>query len=135
MPDWLADWLGVPATTDADGATWQLDSAWNWPPWATVLLVLAAIAFTVLLYARESSGAGRAYRALLVALRLAAIGLVVGDAGPMGSRAPADGPAGDRAGDRPFGQHGDRRSLHDVELAARSFVNGWLPTVSVSRPG
>ncbi len=77
LPTWLARWLGVPPATGAEGATWQLDSAWSWPPWATVLLVLAAIAITIGLYARESSGAGRPYRALLVALRLAAVAIVL----------------------------------------------------------
>lgn len=77
LPHWLAEWLGVPAGTAADGASWQLDSAWSWAPWATLLLVLAAILFTSLLYARESTSAGRAYRALLTTLRLAAIGLVL----------------------------------------------------------
>ena len=43
----------------ATRATWQLDSAWSWAPWATLLLVLAAIVWTVMLYARESSSAGR----------------------------------------------------------------------------
>jgi hypothetical protein len=77
MPPWLADWLGIPSGAAADGASWQLDSAWHWPPWATVLLVLAAILFTALLYARESSGAGRAYRVLLTVLRLVAIAIVL----------------------------------------------------------
>ncbi|MCI0334761.1 MAG: VWA domain-containing protein [Planctomycetes bacterium] len=77
VPDWLAEWLGVPSGTAADGASWQLDSAWSLAPWATLLLVLAAILFTSLLYARESTSAGRAYRALLTTLRLAAIGLVL----------------------------------------------------------
>ena len=77
IPTWLADWLGVPLPTDADAATWQLDSAWRWAPWATVLLVLAAIAWTATLYARESTSAGRGYRALLASLRLCAIGLVL----------------------------------------------------------
>jgi len=77
IPAWLADWLGVALPADADAATWQLDSAWRWAPWATVLLVLAAIAWTVLLYARESTSARPAYRALLAALRLSAIALVL----------------------------------------------------------
>ena len=40
----LAEWLGVPSTSAADGATWRLESAWSWPPWATFLLVLTAVA-------------------------------------------------------------------------------------------
>jgi hypothetical protein len=77
MPTWLANWLGIPPSTAADGATWQLDSAWHWAPWATLLLVLGAILFTAVLYARESSAAGRFYRALLTVLRLTAIGIVL----------------------------------------------------------
>ncbi|MEX2309275.1 MAG: VWA domain-containing protein [Pirellulales bacterium] len=77
LPLWLADRLGLSSRAEADGATWQLDSAWSWPPGATVLLVVAAIAFTIVLYARESSGAGRPYRALLVALRLTAVTIVL----------------------------------------------------------
>ncbi len=77
LPAWLADWLGVRSSINADAATCQLDSAWNWPPWATVLLLLAAVSFTILLYAREASGAGRGYRAFLIALRLIAVALVL----------------------------------------------------------
>jgi von Willebrand factor type A domain-containing protein len=77
LPAWLAEWLGVPVPTNADSATWQLDSRWSWAPWATLLLVLVAIAWTVSLYSRESGSAGRVYRAVLVSLRLAAIGLVL----------------------------------------------------------
>ncbi len=77
LPAWLADWLGVPVPSNADTATWQLDSRWSWAPWATLLLVLAAIAWTVSLYARESGSAGRMYRTVLVTLRLAAIGIVL----------------------------------------------------------
>lgn len=74
---WLAEWLGAPLPTAADAVTWQLDSAWNWAPWATVLLLLAAILWTVWLYTHESSAAERWYRAILVALRLAALALVL----------------------------------------------------------
>lgn len=77
LPAWIADWLGVPVPSNADTATWQLDSRWSWSPWATLLLILVAIAWTVSLYARESGGASRMYRAALAALRLAAIGLVL----------------------------------------------------------
>jgi hypothetical protein len=77
LPAWLADWLGVPVPSNADTATWQLDTRWSWAPWATLLLVLVAIAWTVSLYARESGSASRLYRTALIALRLAAIGLVL----------------------------------------------------------
>ena len=77
LPTWLADWLDVSPESNADAATWQFDSAWDWAPWATLLLVLGAIAWTIALYARESATAGRGYRALLVGLRLAAIVLLL----------------------------------------------------------
>jgi hypothetical protein len=77
MPTWLADWLGITAFSEAEGATWQFDSAWYWAPWATLLLVLAAIAWTIALYVRESATASRGYRALLIGLRLVAIALVL----------------------------------------------------------
>ena len=77
LPAWLADWLGVPVPSNADSATWQLDSRWSWAPWATLLLVLVAIAWTAWLYSRESGNASRMYRTALAALRLAAIGLVL----------------------------------------------------------
>jgi hypothetical protein len=73
VPEWLADWLGLEPSTSGDAATWRLDSAWNWPPWATVLLVLLAIAWVVAIYAREGGSAGRLYRGVLAALRLAAL--------------------------------------------------------------
>jgi hypothetical protein len=72
LPGWLAEWLGLDAASDADGVVWQLDSAWTWAPWATLLIVLLFIAWTVVLYGREQSTAGRLYRGLLVFLRLAA---------------------------------------------------------------
>ena len=43
LPGWLAERLGVSVPSTADGATWQLDSAWNWAPWATDLLIIVAV--------------------------------------------------------------------------------------------
>src|SRR6266404_6123886 len=57
LPGWLAEWLGVPIPTNADTATWQLDSRWTLSPWATLLLVLAAIVWTASVYAHESGTA------------------------------------------------------------------------------
>ncbi len=77
VPNAVADWLGLNVPTGGDGATWQLDSAWHWAPWATLLLVIAAVAWTAVLYARESSSVDRPYRMLLAALRLAALGILL----------------------------------------------------------
>ncbi|MEX2316093.1 MAG: VWA domain-containing protein [Pirellulales bacterium] len=73
LPGWLADWLGLPVPQGGDGATWQLDSAWTWAPWVTLLVVMLATVWTVVLYRREQTAAGRFFRSLLVALRLTAI--------------------------------------------------------------
>jgi hypothetical protein len=75
--DWLADWLGVHTRSSADATTWQLESSWTWAPWATLLLVLVMIAWTISMYAREAGNAGRTFRALLAALRLGAYGLLL----------------------------------------------------------
>ncbi len=77
LPAWFADWLGMKMPSNADTAAWQLDSRWSWAPWATLLLVLAAIAWTISIYSRESGNAGRLYRTILATLRLAAFGLVL----------------------------------------------------------
>ncbi|HVT29595.1 MAG TPA: hypothetical protein VHE81_16380 [Lacipirellulaceae bacterium] len=77
LPAWLAEWLGVSAASYGDAAKWQLDSRWSWPPWATLLLVLVAILWTVAVYSREAGSAGRIYRASLVTLRLAAVGILL----------------------------------------------------------
>jgi hypothetical protein len=70
---WFAQWLGLDVSASGEGATWQLDSAWTWAPWVTLVAVALAVAWTVTLYSREQSAAGRAYRGLLVALRLFAL--------------------------------------------------------------
>ena len=111
LPSWLAERLGVSVPSSADGATWQLDSAWSWAPWATLLLVIAAVLWTVMLYARESSGAGRPYRALLTTLRIVAIGLLLIMLAQWAIALAHHRPARGRAGHRPLGQHGHRRSL------------------------
>jgi hypothetical protein len=77
LPAWLAEWLGVELPTSSDVATWQLDSSWRVPPWATLVVVVAAVLWTVMLYMREASAASRAYRALLVALRVTAIAILL----------------------------------------------------------
>lgn len=77
LPAWLSDWFSVSAPTNADGAVWQLDSKWSWAPWATLLLVLIAVGWTIALYSRESGNAGRAYRSILAALRLAVLAIVL----------------------------------------------------------
>lgn len=77
LPSTIAHWLGAQPPERAEGLVWRLESMWRWAPWATALLVVAAVAWTALLYARESCGASVIYRAILVVLRLTAIGLLL----------------------------------------------------------
>lgn len=77
LPNAVADWLGLNLPANGDGATWLLDSAWHWAPWATLLLVIAAVAWTAVLYARESTSVKRPYRILLASLRLVALGILL----------------------------------------------------------
>lgn len=77
VPTWLTEWLGVPAGAGDEGASWRIDLAWPWPPWATVLLLLAAITWVAFCYVHESSTAGTRVRALLATLRLAAVALLL----------------------------------------------------------
>ena len=59
LPSSLARFLGVDLPATGDAATWQLDATWRWPPWATLLLVLVAIVWTITLYTREGTEALR----------------------------------------------------------------------------
>jgi hypothetical protein len=77
LPAWLADWLGVASHSSAGTIEWQLTSRWAWMPWATLLLVVAAIVWTFAVYARESSSASRSYRVLMATLRIFAIALLL----------------------------------------------------------
>lgn len=77
MPAQLLEWLGLSLPSNADEVTWQLDSRWHWAPSATLLLLFSVIAWTLAIYAFESTAASRLYRALLAALRLVAVGLLL----------------------------------------------------------
>lgn len=74
---WLTNWIGVGSAAPSEGAAWQLESSWPLPPWATLLLLIAALWFTILLYSRESGAAARWYRVLLISLRLSAVAIVL----------------------------------------------------------
>lgn len=75
-PDWLATWLGVSVADDGEGTVWELNHAWPFPPWLTLLASLAAVGWVVYCYHREPGGARRWTRAALAAMRLAVVGLV-----------------------------------------------------------
>jgi hypothetical protein len=77
VPNWLEKWLGVEAASPGEGTLWTLENTWGWAPWASLLLALGAVAWVSWFYARETTAAGRAMRAALVVMRLAAMAIVV----------------------------------------------------------
>jgi len=77
LPKWLANWIGAGSAVPAEAAAWQLESSWPLPPWATVLLVIAAIWFIVFLYLREGTAAAWRDTVLLISLRISAVAIVL----------------------------------------------------------
>lgn len=69
--------LSAPAPVAAEGFVRRIDLTWPLPPWATLLVALAAVLFVVGLYLRERGPAPRSYRMILAALRLAVLGIAV----------------------------------------------------------
>lgn len=56
---------------------WRLRWNWNWPLWLTVLAIVAAAVWVMMIYFRENSTASRGLRVLLGSLRLTALGLAL----------------------------------------------------------
>ncbi len=64
------------AQVEAGGQeNWRLRWDWDWPLWATMLMIAAAVAWVIAIYLRESSSAGRGMRSVLAMLRLSTIAL------------------------------------------------------------
>ena len=76
LPTWMENWLGL-SQGPGMGVAWRLEYHWPWPPWATLLGVLALAVAIVGIYLRECRQASRRYRLALAAVRLLAIGLVL----------------------------------------------------------
>lgn len=62
-------------TGPGEGAVWSLESRWPLPPWATLLLAVAAAAFVVGIYLREAPTVSLRRRMALAAIRLALLAL------------------------------------------------------------
>jgi hypothetical protein len=77
LPSGFERWLGVEAGGPGQGTEWTLESSWPFPPWLTLLGVLAAVGLVMYAYSRESSTAGRGLRIVLMTLRLAVLALAV----------------------------------------------------------
>ena len=76
LPHWLEQWLGIPAGP-GEGIVWSLEHTWAWPPWLTLLALVAAIALVVYIYLHEGQQVSRGYRLMLAGVRLAVLTLVV----------------------------------------------------------
>lgn len=73
---WIARLLGI-ETGPGEGTVWSLEHQWNWPPWVTLLFVLAAAALVVATYLRENRDAPAALRMLLALLRLGLLAIAM----------------------------------------------------------
>src|SRR4051812_22004339 len=76
------DWFNRLLTTDAPPGTRLRSAEWSLrgplPGWAAALILVAIAAGVVWLYAREPARVGWGRRAVLAALRTAALGLLLG---------------------------------------------------------
>ncbi len=77
LPQWLERWLGVAPAKPGEGTMWTLESSWSWAPWITLLFCAAVAGLVVVVYLRETTGRRAGLRGLLIALRLAAVILVL----------------------------------------------------------
>lgn len=69
--------LGANPSAPGQGTSWQLSHDFPWPAWGLTLFVLFAVWFVVWVYRRDAGHLARWRRHLLVALRLATIGVVL----------------------------------------------------------
>jgi hypothetical protein len=77
IADWVASLAGRHDSPAGEGLSTSFEHTWPWPPWATLLVLLAAAVIIVLLYARESRGTKGRLRILLAGSRIALILLVI----------------------------------------------------------
>ena len=53
LPSWIERLLGI-ESGPGEGTVWSLDHTWPLPPWLTVLMVVFAVSFIVVIYALEN---------------------------------------------------------------------------------
>lgn len=76
LPSWIARLLGVEAGHE-EGTVWSLEHTWTWWPSVKLLFVVFAVLFVVTIYLREGRRAGKPYRMMLAAIRLALVAIVL----------------------------------------------------------
>jgi hypothetical protein len=76
LPAWLERLLGI-ETGAGEGTAWNLDYAWGWPSWVTLVFAVFAVVFVVGTYLRENPQASRAFRMLLAGIRLLLVAMVL----------------------------------------------------------
>ncbi len=77
VPNWLARLLRIDPAQDGQGTAWRLEEFWNWPPWVTLLFLLAAGGLIVLAYWFEIGRAKVWARMALAAIRITLIVMVL----------------------------------------------------------
>ena len=76
VPSWIEHLLGI-GTEAGEGTAWGIEYAWGWPPWLTLLLLVAAVGFVAASTWREGPRRWRPYRMMLAAIRLGLIAIVL----------------------------------------------------------
>ncbi len=76
LPAWVARLLGVEAGHE-EGTIWSLEHTWAWPPWITLLFLVFAVVFVVVVYLHEGRRTRRPYRLMLAAIRLCLVAIVL----------------------------------------------------------
>ncbi len=81
MPAWIQDLfrrlLGRSSLGTGEGIEVTYVHTWPWPPWITLIFLIAAAAYVGLIYWREPGKPGRAVRLTLATIRLTLIALVL----------------------------------------------------------
>ncbi len=81
MPRWFDSlWnglLGDPSPCAGEGLETTFNHTWPWPPWVTLLFLIAAAAYVIAVYLREPGSVRRRTRLTLSAIRILLIALLL----------------------------------------------------------
>ena len=76
LPRWIERLLGEEPGIGED-TIWSAENSWTWAPWVTLLFVVFAVVFVVVVYLRENRRASVWYRLALAAIRLTLVAVVL----------------------------------------------------------